>query len=196
MAFNERVPTRSTGTRRTAALALGPVLAMAAGLVTGPATPAAAGAAGCAVRPPHPAGEPPARQRPAGDDDGRSGHRCPAGPAGPAGPSGAVDTAFAATTTTPEAKYVGVAQGDGGALVRDPTSVAPNPHWHDLSLLPGYPGGAVGISLSPTPLNGTARLAVTVRSVTGQVAQTHCTLAPNVVWPGNCTAFTDLTPPL
>ncbi|WP_214410741.1 hypothetical protein [Sphaerisporangium fuscum] len=103
---------------------------------------------------------------------------------------GAVDTAFQGNN-----KFIGVAQGDGTTLIRDPRTTPP---WHDISSLPGYPGNVTDLSLAVMG----DELHVTVRSATGLVAQTSCKVNPtpgtgnNPAWPGNCTAFANLTPPL
>ncbi|WP_405144471.1 hypothetical protein OG589_42040 [Sphaerisporangium sp. NBC_01403] len=45
-------------------------------------------------------------------------------------------------------------------------------------------------------------LHVTVANASGSIAQSQCTVTPtpgtgsNPAWPGNCTAFTNFTPPL
>ncbi|MEU8270425.1 hypothetical protein AB0B89_25120 [Sphaerisporangium sp. NPDC049002] len=150
---------------------------------------------------------------------------CPEGPPGPRGRVDGVDSALATPTgvTTGPVKYVAETRFNGATLVRDPTSVAPNPVWHDLSSLAGYPGNVTGVTLTaapvltaalsaaklPSKVPGTAvtgitlvvapatnKLLVTVRAKTGQVAETSCGLTPNVLWPANCTAFVDVTPPL
>ncbi|MEO3814594.1 hypothetical protein ABGB17_36830 [Sphaerisporangium sp. B11E5] len=137
----------------------------------------------------------------ADDHDGKCGKGCRPGPPGPPGPPGArgradgVDSAFATPTGGVAGKYVGLAQGNGTTLIRDPSSVAPNPFWHDISTLPGYPGNVTDVTLSVPPATPN-QLHVTVRSSTGAVATVICLLTPNVVWPGNCGIFVNQTPPL
>ncbi|MBB6472756.1 hypothetical protein [Sphaerisporangium rubeum] len=136
----------------------------------------------------------------AGDPDGRCRH-CRTGPPGPQGPPGprgradGISSVYATPTGGVPAKYLGLAQGNGTTLVRDPTSVASNPFWHDVSTLPGYPGGVTDVSLTVPPVTPN-QLHITVRSITGKVAQATCLLSLNVTWPGNCGAFADFTPPL
>ncbi|WP_424530448.1 hypothetical protein ACOZ38_12155 [Sphaerisporangium viridialbum] len=162
------------------------------------------------------------------DHDDRSRDKkngCPEGPPGPRGRVDGVDSALVTPTgvTTGPVRYVAETQANGATLVRDPTSVGPNPFWHDLSSLAGYPGDVTGVTLTAAPelppaasaakrpgkapgaagtgvtllvAPATNKLLVTVRAKTGQVAETSCGLTPNVVWPGNCTAFVNVTPPL
>ncbi|WP_344975003.1 hypothetical protein [Streptosporangium fragile] len=79
-------------------------------------------------------------------------------------------------------------------MIRDPRTI---PRWFDLSLLPGYPGGAVGVSLASIGND----VHVTIRNADGRVAHTVCAVQPtpgtpgNPAWPRNCVPFTDLTPP-
>ncbi len=61
---------------------------------------------------------------------------------------------------------------------------------------PGKAPGAAGTGVTLLVAPATNKLLVTVRAKTGQVAETSCGLTPNVVWPGNCTAFVNVTPPL
>ncbi|MCW2876103.1 MAG: hypothetical protein JWQ95_203 [Sphaerisporangium sp.] len=141
------------------------------------------------------------RQKPVGDDDDENEvvtkkkccKKCPPGPPGPPGPRGrsdGIDTAFMGNS-----KYIGLAQGNGSTLIRDPSTPAP---WHDISGLANYPGNVSDVSLAVMGNN----LHVTVRSTTGLVAQTTCVLNPtpgtgtNPAWPGNCGAFVNFTPPL
>ncbi|GAA3931068.1 hypothetical protein GCM10023085_10580 [Actinomadura viridis] len=74
--------------------------------------------------------------------------------------------------------------------------------WNNISGLTGYPaGGATLVSLAVEGNN----LHVTVRGTDGVgneiVRQTTCVIQPtpgtggNPAWPGNCTAYTDFTPP-
>ncbi|MEV7966267.1 hypothetical protein AB0O34_09825 [Sphaerisporangium sp. NPDC088356] len=162
------------------------------------------------------------------DHDDRSGDKkngCPAGPPGPRGRIDGVESALVTPVgvTTGPIRYIAETQPNGATLVRDPTSIAPNPFWHDISSLAGYPGNVTGVTLSALPYTAAAaapaltlakpsaksttgvsllvapapsQLLVTVRAKTGQVAETTCTATPNALWPANCTAFVDVTPPL
>ncbi|WP_248961301.1 hypothetical protein [Sphaerisporangium perillae] len=143
-----------------------------------------------------------AKNRPVGnDEDGKRKccdedskkkccKECPPGPPGPPGRSAGIDTAFQGNN-----KFVGYAQGNGPTFVRDPRTASP---WHDVSTLPGYPGNATDVSLAVMGNN----LHVTVLSSTGLIRQTTCTVNPtpgtggNPAWPGNCSSFQELTPPL
>ncbi|GGK73008.1 hypothetical protein Sme01_07420 [Sphaerisporangium melleum] len=129
-----------------------------------------------------------------GTPPGECKKHCP--PAAAQVPESGIDSALATPTTlTAPVKYIGLAQPNGVALVRDPTSVGPaNPPWHDLSGIANYPGRVIDITLTAVPTTNV--LHITVHSATGFVRQTTCTLTVNVTWPGNCTAFTDFTPPL
>ncbi|WP_344936082.1 hypothetical protein [Sphaerisporangium flaviroseum] len=140
------------------------------------------------------------RKPPVGDDgdDGNSSRKkcckkCPPGPPGPPGPRGrgdGIDTAFQGNN-----KFIGLAQGNGPTFIRDPRTT---PKWNDISTLANYPGNVTDVSLAVMGNN----LHVTVRSLTGLVAQTTCVVNPtpgtggNPAWPGNCGAFVNLTPPL
>ncbi|MFC6085173.1 hypothetical protein [Sphaerisporangium aureirubrum] len=136
-----------------------------------------------------------------GDDHGKpctSCHPGPPGPAGPMGPPGradGIDSAFATPTGGVSGRYIGLAQGNGTTLIRDPSSVAPNGFWHDISTLVGYPGRVTDVTLA-VPGATPNQLHVTVRSSTGEVAEVICLLTPNVTWPGNCGTFVNRTPPL
>jgi hypothetical protein len=94
----------------------------------------------------------------------------------------------------PPVRFIGFVPADGATLIRDPRSIPP---WRDISSVPGYPGHAIDCDLDGEGGN----LLVTVRSATGQVAQTRCTVEPipgthsSPPWPENCAAFTDITPP-
>ncbi|MEU8270426.1 hypothetical protein AB0B89_25125 [Sphaerisporangium sp. NPDC049002] len=141
--------------------------------------------------------------KPIGDDDdedgkGKCSKKCHPGPPGPPGPRGrgdGIDSALATPTgALAPVKYVALAQGNGPAFVRDPTSIAPNPFWHDLSTLAGYPGNASDVSLTAVPATNT--LQITVRTQAGRVAQTTCLVTVNATWPGVCGGFVDITPPL
>ncbi|MEU9884389.1 hypothetical protein [Sphaerisporangium sp. NPDC051011] len=149
------------------------------------------------------------QQRPAGGGDDedevisvkKSCKKCPPGPPGPPGPRGAnegIDSAVATPTRVEvpgPVTYVALAQPNGIVLVRDPTSVGPaNPPWHDLSTLLNYPVNASDVTLAANPPGNV--LTVTVRTRNGLLRQTTCTLSVNVSWPGNCTPFSDVTPPL
>ncbi|MFC4536419.1 hypothetical protein [Sphaerisporangium dianthi] len=136
-----------------------------------------------------------------GGEDGKKKccKHCPPGPPGRPGRSEGISTALASPTGVvgipAPLEYIGLAQGNGVALVRDPTSIGPaNARWHDLSTIANYPSHVTDISLAAVPTTNV--LHVTVRSATGFVRRTTCTLSVNVAWPGNCTAFTDVTPPL
>ncbi|MBB4702676.1 hypothetical protein [Sphaerisporangium siamense] len=145
--------------------------------------------------------------RPAGDDEDevvstkKSCAKCPPGPPGPPGPRGAsdgIDSAVATPTglTAPAPLlYVAVAQPNGVVLVRDQTSLGPaNPPWHDLSTVTNHPSGVTDVTLAADPRGNV--LSVAVRTRTGLVRRSDCTLSVNVTWPANCTAFIDITPPL
>ena len=139
--------------------------------------------------------------RPVGDDDDVAGKgcwkRCHPGPPGPPGPRSltfGVDTAFATPTGGTPTLYAGFVQGDGTTLVRDLTAVAPNPRWANISTLAGYPANVTDVSLAAVA--STNQLVITVRTPTNLVAQTTCLVTINPIWPGICSAFVNLTPPL
>ncbi|MGV9773367.1 hypothetical protein [Streptosporangium sp. NPDC003464] len=79
-------------------------------------------------------------------------------------------------------------------MIRDLRTV---PRWVDISSVANYPGSVVGVSMASMGND----IHVTVRSAIGEIAHTRCTVQPtpgtpgNPAWPGNCTAFVDLTPP-
>ncbi|WP_433240164.1 hypothetical protein ACQPYK_33985 [Streptosporangium sp. CA-135522] len=120
---------------------------------------------------------------------GPQGVQGPQGPQGPAGRNNGIDTAFQGNN-----KFIGRVV-NGTALIRDPRTTPP---WNNISTLAGFPSGATDISLA---VMGNT-LHVTVLGAGGEVRQTQCTLNPtpgtgnNPAWPGNCTAFENLTPPL
>ncbi|MDP9866825.1 MULTISPECIES: hypothetical protein [Streptosporangium] len=120
---------------------------------------------------------------------GVQGPRGPQGPPGAAGRNAGIDTAFQGNN-----KFVGRLV-NGTALIRDPRTTPP---WNNISTLTGFPAGAIDISLA---VMGNT-LHVTVLGADGAVRQTQCTLNPtpgtgnNPAWPGNCTDFENLTPPL
>jgi hypothetical protein len=143
------------------------------------------------------------RQKPVGDDDDEKKccKKCPPGLQGLPGPRGrgdGIDSAMATPTGLAVAapvRYIGLAQGNGPTFIRDFTSIGPaNPPWHDLSTVLNYPGNVNDVTLSAA--EATNLLHVTVRTTTGLVRQTTCTLTVNATWPANCTAFVDFTPPL
>ncbi|MDH2424317.1 hypothetical protein [Sphaerisporangium sp. TRM90804] len=124
-------------------------------------------------------------------------NECPPFPPPVIIPRGDVATTFATPTglTTGPVQYVAVVQANGTTLLRDPTTILPNPRWNNLSTLAGYPGSVTSVDLAvPTFLSN--QLTVTVRNEFGRVAQSTCTLTINPVYPANCTAFVDITPPL
>ncbi|GAA1508286.1 hypothetical protein GCM10009677_46250 [Sphaerisporangium rubeum] len=130
--------------------------------------------------------------------DPRGADDCPPGPPGPPGPRGRLDGvsgAYATPTGGVTGEYLADVQGNGTTLIRDPSSITPNLPWHDISTLTGYPGSVTGVALAVSPIAPNV-LDVTVRSITGVVAQTSCILTVNPAWPTNCTAFTSITPPL
>ncbi|MEV7802651.1 hypothetical protein AB0O28_06865 [Microbispora sp. NPDC088329] len=92
-------------------------------------------------------------------------------------------------------EFIGLVQPGGVLLIRDPRTAPP---WHNLTTLAGYPAGVVDVSLS----SQNTVVHVTVNTSTGGVFQTTCTVQPtpgtsgNPAWPGNCTAFINVTPPL
>jgi hypothetical protein len=94
-------------------------------------------------------------------------------------------------------KFVALAPGDGTTLIRDSRTA---PSWHDISTLAGYPVGVTGVSLTVMTGDPTT-LRVTVNNAVGAVAETTCMVNPlpgtggNPLWPGNCSAFTDISPP-
>ncbi|MEV7966266.1 hypothetical protein AB0O34_09820 [Sphaerisporangium sp. NPDC088356] len=150
-----------------------------------------------------PAGAVTSQRKPVGDDDDEDGKskcskKCNPGPLGPPGPRGrgdGIDSALATPTgALGPVKYIGLAQGNGTVFVRDPTSVAANPVWHDLTTLSGFPGNVTDISLTAVPT--TNALHITLRSLTGHVVQTTCLVTVNATWPGICGAFVNFTPPL
>ncbi|WP_380808598.1 hypothetical protein [Sphaerisporangium aureirubrum] len=176
---------------------------MATAITGGFVALAAPATAGAATEARHVCGQRPAYDaevvaaRPGGDDDGKKRSDC-GGPAGPPGPRGRLDgvsSAHATPTGGVAGLYIAHTQANGTTLIRDPSSPAPNLRWQTLSTLVGYPQGATGVALSVAP-SAPNVLSVTVRSKTGQVATTSCTLTVNPVWPTNCAAFTDITPPL
>ncbi|WP_424530446.1 hypothetical protein ACOZ38_12150 [Sphaerisporangium viridialbum] len=143
------------------------------------------------------------QRKPVGDDDdedgkGKCSKKCHPGPPGPPGPRGrsdGIDSALATPTgALGPVKYIALAQGNGPTFVRDPSSVAPNAFWHDLSSLAGYPGNVTDVSLTAVPTTNT--LHITLRTLTGQVVQTTCLVTVNATWPGICSAFVNSTPPL
>lgn len=145
-----------------------------------------------------PSGDHAVRAASARDGDPGDADDCPPGPLGPPGPRGRLDGvsgAFAVPAGGASGQYLADVQGNGTTLIRDPSSIAPNLPWHDISTLAGYPGGVTGVSLAVSPAAPNV-LDVTVRSITGVVAQTSCILTVNPAWPTNCTAFTAITPPL
>ncbi|MEV4188766.1 hypothetical protein AB0J28_45765 [Streptosporangium canum] len=111
------------------------------------------------------------------------------GPRGEAGRNAGIDTAFQGNN-----KFIGRVE-NGTALIRDPRTTPP---WNNISTLVGFPAGATDISLA---VMGNT-LHVTVLGADGAVRQTSCTVNPtpgtgnNPAWPGNCTDFVNLTPPL
>ncbi|MFD8533786.1 hypothetical protein ACFV0L_40895 [Streptosporangium canum] len=126
---------------------------------------------------------------------GIQGVRGPQGPPGlpgPRGPQGS--SASLATTFQGSLTFIGAARSNGATLIRDPRTA---PRWVDISSLANYPGGVVAVSLASMGND----IHVTVRSAIGEIAHTRCAVQPtpgtpgNPAWPGNCTAFVNLTPP-
>lgn len=113
----------------------------------------------------------------------------PQGPQGPQGSSASLATAFQGSLT-----FIGAARSNGATLIRDPRTA---PRWVDISSLANYPGRVIAVSLASMGND----VHVTVRSAIGEIAHTRCAVQPtpgtpgNPAWPGNCTAFVNLTPP-
>ncbi|WP_433248686.1 hypothetical protein ACQPYK_00970 [Streptosporangium sp. CA-135522] len=111
------------------------------------------------------------------------------GPRGPQGSSASIATAFQGSLT-----FIGAVRGDGATLIRD---LRTTPRWVDISPLANYPGGVIAMSMASMGND----IHITVRSAIGEIAHTRCTVQPtpgtpgNPAWPGNCTAFVNLTPP-
>jgi hypothetical protein len=133
---------------------------------------------------------------------GREGPRGKEGPPGPGNPSGttsSVDTTLISLTFAPfDTNFTAYVTG-GTTWIRDPRT-APPEAWHSLALVPGYPVGVIGVSLTEAavPLSS---LLITVFTSDGTLAQTKCILtAPpppqGPAWgPTYCDAFTVITPP-
>ncbi|MEU6741521.1 hypothetical protein [Streptosporangium sandarakinum] len=113
----------------------------------------------------------------------------PPGRTGPQGLSASVAMAFQGSIA-----FVGAPRSDGALLIRDPRTT---PRWFDLSSVPGYPGGVVGLAMASLGND----IHLTVRNANGNLAYTSCVVQPtpgtpgNPRWPENCIPFIDLTPP-
>ncbi|GAA3423638.1 hypothetical protein GCM10018953_08210 [Streptosporangium nondiastaticum] len=143
--------------------------------------------------PPRPPGSP----RPPGQSSlqgppgpqGPPGVPGPPGRTGPQGLSASVAMAFQGSIA-----FVGAPRSDGALLIRDPRTT---PRWFDLSSVPGYPGGVVGLAMASLGND----IHLTVRNANGNLAYTSCVVQPtpgtpgNPRWPENCIPFIDLTPP-
>ncbi|MEU9835799.1 hypothetical protein AB0D67_30045 [Streptosporangium sp. NPDC048047] len=143
-----------------------------------------------AMRSGNPQGQPvPSRPPGPSGAQGPPGPQGPPGRPGPQGPSAGVAMAFQGGTA-----FLGAPRSDGALLLRDPRTT---PRWFDLSSVPGYPGGVVGLSMSSLGND----LHLTVRNANGKLAYTSCVVQPtpgtpgNPRWPENCIPFIDLTPP-
>lgn len=126
---------------------------------------------------------------------GVQGVRGPQGPPGLPGPQGLQgSSASLATAFQGSLTFIGAARSNGATLIRDPRTA---PRWVDISSLANYPGSVVAVSLASMGND----IHVTVRSAIGEIAHTRCAVQPtpgtpgNPAWPGNCTAFVNLTPP-
>lgn len=143
--------------------------------------------------PPRPSGSP----RPPGQP-GLQGPPGPQGPPGVPGPPGRTGpqglSASVAMTFQGSIAFVGAPRSDGALLIRDPRTT---PRWSDLSSVPGYPGGVVGLAMASLGND----IHLTVRNANGNLAYTSCVVQPtpgtpgNPRWPENCIPFIDLTPP-
>ncbi|WP_189250422.1 hypothetical protein [Streptosporangium pseudovulgare] len=122
----------------------------------------------------------------------------PQGPPGVPGPPGRIGpqglSASVAMTFQGSIAFVGAPRSDGALLIRDPRTT---PRWFDLSSVPGYPGGVVGLAMASLGND----IHLTVRNTNGKLAYTSCVVQPtpgtpgNPRWPENCIPFIDLTPP-
>ena len=148
-----------------------------------------------------------ARHKPvAGDEAGKKCCKhCASGAPGSPGyqyRSSGIDSASATLAAVAgPVTYIGLAQSNGVALLRDPTA-PPGLAWKDLSVIPGYPGHVTDITLATTvnPVGGAASLHVTVHTSTGLVEETVCgPLTAGATFTGLggiCGAFVNFTPPL